>query len=106
MTPRKAQVLALNLPPGALTWQHVGSDNAWTVTDHLLADAVDALNGANWQRGGGKGDAPKPVARPSDLLEIKERREAMLARATRFKNRKRQQPMPVIVPGPESLEDD
>ena len=106
LTPRKAQVLAFNLPPGALTWQEMGSDNAWTVTDHLLADAVDALNGANFQRGGGKGEKPKPVPRPAELRELKERRQAMLDKATRFQQRQRKRAMPVIVPGPEGLEDD
>lgn len=36
----------------------------WSLTNMLLAQAVDALNGANWQRGGGKGERPKPVQRP------------------------------------------
>lgn len=40
-------------------------DHMWGLQEHLLAAAVDALNGANWQRGGGKErDRPKPVQRP------------------------------------------
>lgn len=42
----------------------LGESADWGVTEHLLAAAVDALNGANWQRGGGKGKHPKPVKRP------------------------------------------
>ena len=97
----------MNLPPGALTWQEVGSDNAWSVSDHLLADVADSLHAANWQRAGGKGEKPTPVPRPSDLKDTKDRRTAMLDKAARFKERhaKRQQ-MPTIVPGPEGLEDD
>lgn len=87
LSPRKAQVLAINLPPGSLTWQHMGVDNAWTVTDHLLAQAVDALNGANWQRDGSSGKAPDPIPRPADLKELQDKRSAILDRATRFKQR-------------------
>lgn len=39
----------------------------WDIDTHLLAGVLDALNGANWQRGGGKGAAPKPVPRPEDM---------------------------------------
>jgi hypothetical protein len=42
-----------------------GDDQVWGLTEQLLAAAVDALNGANWQRGGGKQrDKPKPIPRP------------------------------------------
>lgn len=74
------------------------------MTDHLLAEAVDALHSANWQRGGGKGNKPDPVKRPAEIRAVKEKRERMLARASRFQQR--QQAMPVIVPGPEGLEDE
>lgn len=37
---------------------------AWDVGDWLLANVVDLLAAANWQRGGGKGARPKPVQRP------------------------------------------
>ena len=40
-------------------------ESLWGVTEHLLAAAVDALNAANWQRGG-KGQRPKPIRRPGD----------------------------------------
>jgi hypothetical protein len=36
----------------------------WSDDTYLLADAVDLLQGGNWQRGGGKGSRPKPVRRP------------------------------------------
>ncbi|MFE9955832.1 hypothetical protein [Micromonospora sp. NPDC005299] len=51
-----------------------GDAARWGVTEHLLATAVDALLGANWQRGGGKGQRPKPVRRPDPRAE-KRRRE-------------------------------
>jgi hypothetical protein len=41
-----------------------GETAEWTVTEHLLAAAVDALHAANWQRGGGKQQKPKPIDRP------------------------------------------
>ena len=42
----------------------VGRVCFWTVDTHLLAGVLDALNGANFQRGGGKGKRPEPVPRP------------------------------------------
>lgn len=40
-------------------------ETAWTASDYLMALAVDALNAANWQRGG-KGQRPKPIPRPGE----------------------------------------
>lgn len=90
MTARKAAVLALNLPPGAMTWQEVGTDTAWTVTDFLLAEAVDTLKAANWQRGGAKQkDKPEPTPRPSDLRERKKKRASEMEKASRFLERRK-----------------
>ncbi|MFL2002013.1 hypothetical protein [Microbacterium sp. A1-JK] len=36
----------------------------------LLAEAVNALRGANWQRGGGKGTKPKPIAPPAAKTDV------------------------------------
>ena len=36
----------------------------WSAELHMLANVVDLLAAANWQRGGGKGGRPKPVKRP------------------------------------------
>ena len=80
-------MLAINLPPGAMTWQEMGTDTAWTVGEHLLADAVDALRGANWQRGGGNGQQPEPVPRPAALRDLKDKRLTALDKAARFKAR-------------------
>lgn len=92
LTPRKAQTLAIRLPPGALTWQDVGTDAAWSTESHLLAQIVDTLNAANYQRAGGKGDKPKPLPRPTDLKEIQDKRERMLQRASKFKARQSRKP--------------
>lgn len=48
----------------ALALEQQGAAVLWTITDHLIAVAVDALHNANWQRGGGKGHKPKPIPRP------------------------------------------
>ena len=42
--------------------------NSWWVTPELqvLAGILYAAEGANWQRGGGQGNAPKPVKFPED----------------------------------------
>lgn len=36
----------------------------WSVTDMLLRQIDLRLAGANWQRGGGKGQKPKPIDLP------------------------------------------
>lgn len=91
LTPRKASVLTMALPAGAVTWQLAGVDSAWTTTDHLLAQVVDVLNGANWQRAGGKDkDKPKPVLRPSEIHEAQARRDRVMERARAFRARQQQ----------------
>lgn len=40
-------------------------EHSWGLPELLLAEVTDALNVANWQRGGGKkADYPKPLPRP------------------------------------------
>lgn len=41
-----------------------GSRAAWSQDTYILADLFDAIQGGNWQRGGGKGSRPKPFPRP------------------------------------------
>lgn len=54
-----------NLPLSSALYRKVGGPDAlWGLTDHLLATVADALHMANWQRGGGKGNRPKPIPRP------------------------------------------
>jgi hypothetical protein len=59
-------VIVKHLPRGsALVRELHGDDPPWGLTEQLLAAAVDALNGANWQRGSGKlKDKPNPIPRP------------------------------------------
>lgn len=69
MTPRRAAALALNLPPGAVTWLEADLAAAWNIGEHLLAATVDQLAIANWQRtkDGQKGHKkPKPLTRPGE----------------------------------------
>lgn len=90
------------LPPGASLWNEIGGDAAWTTSEHLLANVLDTLNAANWQRGGGKaGDRPKPVQRPADLLKKRKQTAKIEEHIKRFKKGN----MPVIVPGPEAEDD-
>lgn len=54
-----------NCHPRSAIARAIAPDSAgWTVTDHLLAAVVDVGQVANWQRGGGKGQRPKPIKRP------------------------------------------
>lgn len=43
----------------------------WDIDTHLLAGVLDALNGANWQRSGGRGGAPRPVPRPDTARPVR-----------------------------------
>jgi hypothetical protein len=91
-------VLVRQLGHGSsLSRAQFGDAASWGVQEHLLAHAVDRLGAGNWQRGGGKGQRPKPVPRPGrgnsetytgesvPLDEMKrrfaERREAWMAEA-------------------------
>lgn len=74
--------LAAELPFGARCWEYLNADSAWPASSYLLAEMADALNGANWQRAGGKGKKPKPIPRPADSrkqAEADERTQAMAA---------------------------
>lgn len=86
MTPRRAAVIAMNLPYGSRTWIDAGVDAAWTVTEHHLANVVDLLNVQVWQRGGSKGPQPEPVPRPEQIKEL----QATRARTVDVALRKRQ----------------
>lgn len=48
----------------ALGREMVGEVADWSIDTHLLADVVDVLNAANWQRSGTKKRPPKPMKRP------------------------------------------
>jgi hypothetical protein len=41
-----------------------GEASAWTPDVALLSRIGDLLAGGNWQRGGGKGEKPKPTKPP------------------------------------------
>ena len=63
------------LPPDSATMRAVlGPPDPWGLAEHLLAVIADALHGANWQRGGGKGKRPKPIPRPGVGPETDEER--------------------------------
>lgn len=47
------------------------ADPAWGVSEYLLAAAVDALNFRLYQAGGGKGQKPKPIPRPGDIVRTR-----------------------------------
>ena len=62
---RDVQVVILEADQGSAIARHeLGESAFWTVDTHLLAGVLDALNGANFQRSGGRGKKPSPVPRP------------------------------------------
>lgn len=67
VSPRIILLLAEQLPDdAALVAAHQGGPQfrGWTASRYLLAGAFDAMQAANWQRAGGRGRKPRPVARP------------------------------------------
>ncbi|MFB4265298.1 hypothetical protein [Nonomuraea sp. GTA35] len=48
----------------ALARALLGDDSPWGLNEQLLALAIDVLRQGNYQRGGGKGQKPKPLQRP------------------------------------------
>ena len=64
---RDVQVVILETDQSSAIARHeLGESTFWTVDTHLLAGVLDALNGANFQRGGGRGKRPSPVPRPGE----------------------------------------
>lgn len=59
-------VILREAPEGSAFFRsYYGEEAAWSPDRQLLAAAVDVLNIANWQRGGGKRkDFPQPIPRP------------------------------------------
>ncbi|MEV1068019.1 hypothetical protein [Streptomyces sp. NPDC050263] len=74
LSARRLAVLIKQLPrDSALNRELHGEAAEWSVTDHLLAAAVDHLAAANWMfacvnsEEGDQPEAPAPVPRPRDL---------------------------------------
>ena len=80
------------LPPtGECAYWRSKKPRSWWVTPdlQLLAGVLYAVEGANWQRGGGKGSPPKPVKFPEDReVPIKDLDE-LNARKDEIKRRRR-----------------
>jgi len=92
MTLRWAAVHAMQLPAGAQTWISCGYDNAWTLGEHLTASVFDALNIANWQRGGdNSAKRPELTQRPSDTTTQVEKKDRIAERARMFVERQQAQ---------------
>lgn len=87
---RRLRVLISQLPYESQTSITVnGSEVLWKHNEELLAAIVDMIAIGNWQRGGGKGQKPKPVKRPYDEKKAKRTPEEVKAEAQeRVKERK------------------
>ncbi|MCK2242318.1 MULTISPECIES: hypothetical protein [unclassified Crossiella] len=67
LSPRRVLALAEQLPEDSATVASLrgGPEHrGWTGDRYLLAALADAARLGNWQRGGGHGRRPQPVARP------------------------------------------
>lgn len=71
---RRLAALIANLPLESATLRKMlGAEYvSWGPTEHLLAVVVDVLQGANWQRSGGKSSKPKPLPRPKSKVQVEE----------------------------------
>ncbi|WP_329540769.1 hypothetical protein [Streptomyces sp. NBC_01358] len=80
LTSRRLAVLVKHMPRDSAVAQKLHGDSAdWTVTDYLLAAAVDHLAAANWMFASVNTDEdsespepPVPVPRPGDTEEPSE----------------------------------
>ncbi|MEV8051865.1 hypothetical protein G6W61_21685 [Streptomyces sp. KAI-26] len=80
LTSRRLAVLVKHMPRDSAVSRELDGDGAeWTVTDYLLAAAVDHLAAANWMFASVNTDedaeppeAPVPVPRPGDRTEPEE----------------------------------
>lgn len=92
LTLRRISVLVDGLPASSATQRALYPETAgYTHGDFLLMDVVDALHGANWQRSGGPGAAPKPMVRPGDTAARDAKADVMAAKAAAFRKRSQQQ---------------
>ena len=83
LTPRQLIVYLRHLPLNSPLGVALHGDAArWGPAEHLLAVAIDVLQGANWQRGGGRGSRPQPIKRPDPRAE--KRRREYVARLKRL----------------------
>lgn len=67
-TLRKIWVIIQQLPPNSALLRKIVPDQ-WTATDYLLANVIDVLQNANWQRGADPkkpGPLPSPFPRPGE----------------------------------------
>lgn len=64
---RHLGVLIRWLPPGSALHREMDPEGwGWDADTYLLANLIDIEQSALWQRGGGKGQRPKPFWRPPD----------------------------------------
>jgi hypothetical protein len=90
ISPRKAAVLAVKLPPASATWAEYGGPLAWSGETHFIVKAIDELRVANWQRtkDGSKGsNPPKRIEPPKPAAEARRQSSKIEARAAAFKRR-------------------
>lgn len=72
---REFASLVAHLPPtgeSALYRARFPKSWWWTHETDLLAAQVHALQGANWQRSGSKGDPPEVIMRPREVWELEQ----------------------------------
>lgn len=61
---RDLLVIIHKAPLGSAVHRAMDPDADWDLRNHLLAEVVDSLHAANWQRSGSSANRPEPVPRP------------------------------------------
>lgn len=79
--------LAVELPRGARIWVHMGGPAAITSETEMLYAIESVLNMQRWERGGGKGEQPKPREFPESAAAIDKKETLVTSRAERWKAR-------------------
>lgn len=88
LRPRKAAVLATQLPPEASIYRQGDDDRLWSLEVQFLASILDQLKYSNavWT---GQKKPPQPIPRPGDAAREADRMAAVESKSKRWEERKR-----------------
>lgn len=77
--PTEAADLAANLPDGSMVWRALGTPNAWTLDQHMLATQIEQMQAWMWANSDPKkrGRKPKPIPRPGDHADTGRRNDTI-----------------------------
>jgi hypothetical protein len=87
LSPRKAALLALNLPAGSPVWLEMGGPLAWTSQDYFAAAQLHAQQVSNWMQTedaeNGR-NAPEMLEHPPYAKDRERETQKIVSQAERF----------------------